>query len=334
MIVPKPTPMRYHYVRALLFSQFNSKTIESLTGWKEADVGRSNTATVPSFHGALNDGTSLRVGSTNFSALSLYSALVALSDATLSGKVLALENLISARRKNNNYKGAVEFPNFLSAADYFYWTDVHTWTLNEGILLSLGLKPEKQICLDFDKISSTPDMESMVLKEFRLRRRLGFREAERGGFNPLLPGTESCVPLLLFNWFEDGGFPVPKDLHDYLKSGGKKALNPEQGMDSKTEFDEEVNLGVTSIDIQKQKPTALPITSPVNPKAQTAMLTIIHAFGQMRQNRYDPDDPRNGAILRIQNAIADAGLEISDRTLKKYLKEAWVEAERLQDKSQ
>ena len=64
----------------------------------------------------------------------------------------------------------------------------------------------------------------------------------------------------------------------------------------------------------------------------TAMRT--RSLAARKPYEYDEAKPNNGAIGRIENAILDAELKMSRKTIRKYLREAKEEADRIKDKNQ
>lgn len=318
--------MKYHYIRALLFSQFKSASVEQLTGWKEAEIFDSKTAHSPTFEVAMSEDVSIRPGTANHALLTLYSALHCLSEPTLSSKTNELL-LLSNRKKwtEGDERTLAEFPSSLDRKDYSRWFDVDYWTLTEAVILSLGLRPERMVCDEMELVEYRPDLESWLLKEFKLRRKLLAREADRGGLKPRSKGLEACDPVSSFQWLEENGFPVPVRLFLDLKE--KRSL--QKGTEPEDPPIPEMVVEVTNepaVHLADDREVEL------NPKERTALLKLIYAFSQSRHIRYDISKPRNGAIKRVHAHVLDAGLEISERTIKKYLKAAYEEAESLKDK--
>jgi hypothetical protein len=319
--------MKYHYLRALLFSQFKSASVEQLTGWKEAEIFDSKSAHSPTFEVAMAEHVSIRPGTANHALLTVYSALHCLSEPTLSGKANEIL-LLSNRRKwtEGDEKTFVEFPYTLNQVDYIRWLALDYWTVTEVVILSLGLRPERQVCDEMERINYRPEMESWLLKEFKLRRKLLVREADRGGLKPLSKGPEACDPLTSFEWLEQSGFPVTPQLFLALKE--KRAPKElEEPKDTPTAE----HIAENPVEITPNPSNAN--EDELNPKERTALLKLIHAFSQSRHIRYEVSKPRNGAIKRVHNLVLDAGLDISERTIKKYLRAAHEEAERLKDKN-
>ncbi|PHR62332.1 MAG: hypothetical protein COA47_04500 [Robiginitomaculum sp.] len=72
--------------------------------------------------------------------------------------------------------------------------------------------------------------------------------------------------------------------------------------------------------------------APLDARERSTMLTLINAMAVRRPFNYNPNETRNGALKRIENATIDAGTELSDTTIRKYLKLATEEAELQKDK--
>lgn len=72
----------------------------------------------------------------------------------------------------------------------------------------------------------------------------------------------------------------------------------------------------------------------LNPKERSSLLQIIHALASRKPYYFDETDSRNGSLTRIEAAIADAGLSMSTKTIRKYLRQASQEASRVREKYQ
>ena len=73
----------------------------------------------------------------------------------------------------------------------------------------------------------------------------------------------------------------------------------------------------------------------INPRKLTGLLTLINALSKAdRSIRYNPENTSNGYQARAQSALADAGLSLSERKVREYLKESEAEVKRQRDKKQ
>lgn len=187
----------------------------------------------------------------------------------------------------------------------------------EATLLSLGFLEPKDGRSDFEEFIYDDRMNnrlSIDLQQFPLS--LAFIEREEALSRSDLfkishwkfRGDEADT-LEIFEWFKRMDFDLP----DRLLALAKKYHS------RKTEGEH------TASDTEERE---------LNPKERSSLLQLIHAIAAQKPYLYDPENVNNGAINRIQNTIQDAGLRMSDKTIRKYLREGVSEADRVKDKNQ
>ncbi|PHS24401.1 MAG: hypothetical protein COA85_08425 [Robiginitomaculum sp.] len=204
-------------------------------------------------------------------------------------------------------------PSYLSMENLDLWAKNRLWKRYEAALLSLGFIIDADNNEDFENLlleNLKPTREKVSYEYFPLFR--VFQERDKLLTNSDLfadnydfHAQHKAPAISIINWFEKMEIDLPNSLADRVKY-----------------FQSQPSV------VESESPETL------SKKERTSLLTLIYAMGKKPPFSYDPDDSRNGAISRIQSAITEAGLRMSNKTIRKYLREANSEAENIRDKSQ
>ncbi|MBL4616922.1 MAG: hypothetical protein JKY46_04445 [Robiginitomaculum sp.] len=292
--------MKYFYIRKLLFSLVTEpELVEHATGWKLQECNTQKGLSVLDFSDSME-----RVEELDWYELAdhrvvhfIYGLLDVLDVKTLSQKAEEVKfdsDGICKPFTTNN------IPNFIADESTIYWARKPSWSIDEATLLSMGFIDSDEIFMSvtsIEKYLAYNHSYYPILKEFFARKSLFQSAIESGHIGKLNNSIE------YLEWLEKIKMSYPCGLKDsiYEYRGGKS----EQ-----------------------------PVNRDLNPKECSSLLALIHAMATNKPYSYDPNDSQNGAIKRIKNAVLDAGLSLSDKTIRKYLREANSEAEKSKDKNQ
>ncbi len=293
--------MRQYYIREILLKCFDLNLVCFATGWDEEPNPQPEFPTFDFHHQEHDDWNQKEL----LGVQVFFEALSLLDEKSLKLKFNAIKDI--------SYGAKVKFPANLDQDDMIYWARKPRWSRAECNLLSIGLKPANPAPIDFDNIYKFDSSAVPPIAEYFERHDL-FNDAVMVGNVELdddiykndFPPFYDVYPLSFLLWAQKMEFSLPDGLFEMVSR-----IQGDESLDSPYSDEPEIE---------------------INPKERSSYLTLIHSMGNARQFRYDPQDSRNGAVVRIGNAIADAGLNMSDKTIKKYMKEAAEEAERLKDK--
>ncbi len=204
-------------------------------------------------------------------------------------------------------------PSYLSLENLDLWAKNRLWKRYEAALLSLGFIVGADNDEDFKNLlldNLRPINEKVTYGYFPLFN--AFQERDRLLTNSgLFPdsyefhATHKATAISIINWVEKMEIDLPDGLADRVKH-----------------FQSQLSV------VESKPPEAL------SKKERTSLLTLIYAMSCKSPFSYDPNDSRNGALKRIENAVINAGLTLSEKTIRKYLQEANSEAKKIQDKNQ
>lgn len=174
------------------------------------------------------------------------------------------------------------------AADFEYWSQSPYYTNHEALLLSLGVEPkhftEQQLDIMEAKVQKGSELWSTL--HYMLRRRQQFSRKFPKHFE-----SGRIRPQDLFTWFALVNLDVPKEFTScYATDPG----NQPHG--------------------EAELPTKRPHKRELDTVAQLFTVMAIEYFG------YRPQDARSPTSKEITDAAAKAGIEISDDTVRKYLR--------------
>jgi hypothetical protein len=198
------------------------------------------------------------------------------------------------RRKPVWYCGGFGHPDY--KADFEYWGQMENFSINEGLLLSVGVEPKHFSESWLWKAKEQMERERLIAPvEFLVKRHEQFlRKYPRG-----TSGLAHASPQFLWNWFEEVGMAV----HEGFRGALHQRLTPREARTSYTE----PNLATDS-------PTKKPDPREIDKIAQLFAAMAIDQLG------YQPDAKRSPVPKEIADLAASMGLSISDDTVRKYLK--------------
>lgn len=271
-----------------------------------------------------------------------------------------MQNVIA--KQNADKEAEFSFNQPPARADFAYWAQVSSWTTDEAIALSFGRDPRK---VSWDDIKSCVHISNFV-KAYADRRLVVQRAVGAGQlYTSMHPGTfvawakrmkvgypdeleteltklgtQVCDWKSLFDESEQTRreqIQTVEQLEKFVEDW--KALHEKaQGVcDTKSQtialMDKRLKELTEQIDVFEDEKVQQEDGS-LNPKTNATMLTLIHAMAHAKPYRYDPENSKNGAIGRIEIAVLDTDLKLSQKTIRKYVASASSEADRLRDKNQ
>ncbi len=184
------------------------------------------------------------------------------------------------------YAAGFGHPNY--TADFEYWSQSPYYTNHEALLLSLGVEPkhftEHQLNMMENDVKKGSELWPALY--YMLRRRQQFSRQF-----PKLSKSGCILPQKLFTWFELIDLDVPKEFtSSYVTHPGDQPHG--------------------EVELPKKKPHKRELDT----VAQLFTVMAIEYFG------YRPQDSRSPTPKEIVDAAAIAGIEISDDTVRKYLR--------------
>lgn len=179
--------------------------------------------------------------------------------------------------------------------DYRYWLTLDTWTAEQATALSFGYNPtylKREHCL-----------------ELRGPNSFGYLSRYEKIFAKFRDSVEPYVylePVDFIQWMKylewdisEGLMMAYDDYQSKMKAvAAKDACKPSQVT------------GTPKSD------------KPLSNKERTTLLTLIYAMATKGPYKYDIENPRNGAISRIETAVLDSGVSLSQRTIRDKLKDS------------
>lgn len=207
-------------------------------------------------------------------------------------------------------------PSYLSVENQNLWAKNTLWKRYEAALLSLGFFIDDSCQRLFEKtlfkepMRGYDDITSDYFPLFKAFRKQDKLLVNSGLFKNTADYyySDKASALEIVHWFERMEIALPDRFAERVK---------------KYQVNERSEPITHSSDMEK-----------IGKKERSSMLALIHGMGSKKPYSYDPNDSQNGAINRIESALIDADVSLSDKTIRKYLREANSEAEKLKDKNQ
>jgi len=189
-------------------------------------------------------------------------------------------------------------PDFI--ADFDYWAQMDKLSLEEALLLSVGVDPKHY---DKDKLAkSISDRHPERFKEtiqFLIKRREVF--ARKFPFG--VTGHMRVSLLFLKEWFDEIGMIIHPSFRDFLdRRCASKIVDSEPKLDDRKQVNDQ-ELAITE---------------------RETVLKLIAAM-DCEGHRYDPNALRNSATKDIQDDVAKIGYSVDQRTVLKWLRLATQE---------
>lgn len=185
------------------------------------------------------------------------------------------------------FAGGFGHPDY--AADFDYWSQSPHYTNHEALMLSLGVEPKhlsERLIETLDAKVNKKGEELLPPLQYLLRR----KEQIRRQF-PMQNQFSYILPQKLFDWFRLIEMEIPKEFTSryIVDSGNRRAPSTTQ--------------------MSKR-----PDKREIDTIAQLFTVMAIEFFG------YRPKDARSPTPKEIVDAAAKAGIDISDDTVRKYLR--------------
>lgn len=211
-----------------------------------------------------------------------------------------------------------------AVADYNYWAKASYWTLDEAVALALGKNPEKvspSTIAQYHHVSPFP-------QTFHRLKNLAVRAKGVGKlFDPVYPS-------IFVNWATENEIELPPEMREAVSKitqlqtwqeiSKKQAEVIEQlqhivsGL--RAELEEARGAFISPIATTSDLPTA-PTEKPQSVTERDNMLKVILAVA-MDAYGHDPQAKRSTATKDIQSALHTAGLNLSDDTIRRFIKQA------------
>lgn len=213
-----------------------------------------------------------------------------------------------------------------AAADYGYWAKAAYWSLDEAVALALGKNPEKvnpATLAPYQNLSAFP-------QKFERLKNLAFRAKNVGKlYDPVFPS-------IFLNWAMESEIELPQELREAVSKVAQ--LQSWQEISKKqAEVIEKLQevIARQSAELEHFKGgTGSPVVTSSNSSLQPAettksqspverdnMLKVILAIA-MDAYGHDPEAKRSTATNDIQTALHTAGLNLSDDTIRRFIKQA------------
>ncbi|WP_026942732.1 hypothetical protein [Hellea balneolensis] len=289
--------MRNQYIRKILYQLVNEPTLIILaTSWDIEEIDDPSTATDPIFlseDDLWDDNVDSMEPADHIATELAYDFLNALSTESLQQKCLEIDEISDVEWE---LASVHEIPIALDRKDLKYWGKKFKWSPFESVILSMGFCPQ-------------PGLVS------RLKNLYEHTAFSRSWYPFFLEFSDRYILLDATGVFEKN--PTPLELIKWMK---KLELIIPQKLESCVAYFQGSQSDKTA---SSPTTTAAPVErsseteSIINPKKLSSLLTLIHAMGSNKPYRYDQSDMKNGAIKRIETAIVDSGLDLSERTIKK-----------------
>lgn len=202
---------------------------------------------------------------------------------------LANEIRVLNRRKPSWLAGGFGHPDY--QADFDYWGKMEKFDLHEAMLLSVGVEPKHIGEKRLSEAKKVMEKEALVAPlEFLVRRHEQFiRKFPSGSF-----GTARVSPSSLINWFDEVSMEVHPEFMSVLRARLKRRVYGT----SATSEPSKMKTDRREVDKIAQLFTAMAIDN----------------LG------YQPKAKRSPVPKEITDLAADMGLDVSDDTVRKYLK--------------
>jgi|GEM_PF-6953172 len=305
--------MKSQYIKTMLFRLVQSnKLIDATTGWKSRKADGPNAKSKPHFKTQNRDLrsdviTPFTVGDVEAVRL-VYEILEGLDESTLARKLsLGLGNGSSSQNFNKD-----ELPRHLSGSILHHWGAKQIWGVEEAAMLSLGF-PVKT------------SANRALYKFFGSSPYAGYRSYSPSLF-PLLEAYEERVDIL--KSATESGTLKDHKAASYISIFEMLNLSePDNLKEAVLSFEENCKTGTQDI------PAVTPgLYSQQNAKSQASLMILIHSMARSRF-KYEVGKSLGPAKQAIEQAVLDAGLTMSQRTIGKYLEEAQSATDLLREKN-
>lgn len=184
------------------------------------------------------------------------------------------------------YAGGFGHPDY--AADFDYWSQAPHYTRDEALLLSVGVEPKHlpELVLNAVEAKAKHGFEHCATLKYLIRRREQFKRQF-----PYNHGSDKISPEQLFDWFEQINLQMPKEFTSRYLKDAKHRAPP-----------------------RDEQPAKRPHKRELDMIAQLFTVMAIEYYG------YRPQDTRSPTPKEIVDAAAKAGIDVSDDTVRKYLR--------------
>lgn len=222
-----------------------------------------------------------------------------------------------------------------AAADFDYWSKMAHWSIDEAVALSFGKAPSKVnqrslkrfAVVELDGTPASPFATEYFLRVELAKRAVVWKQL----FDPVLPGIflawarrlEIHAPPALSAAVESRGHWIGdwKDAHDKMKTAADtwQATAKDQAANIA-----ELTNKVAQIAAERDELLALakpPPKSELSTRERDTLLKLVIGMA-VSGYRYDPTAARNEAPTEIAGDLVKLGIEVSDDTVRKWLKEA------------
>lgn len=210
------------------------------------------------------------------------------------------ENAAKAKQIEAN----LPFNRVTAIADLRHWCRMETWTLDEGVALSLGRDPRK---VDLDGIYPY-QTSSCFAREYIERSDIVERASDSFKI------ATNSKPVKFIEYLDEKGIGYPRIIDDLLKRESIKSLS-ESVSDLTKERDriyEELSTVRARLDAGEK---GLPIRS------RETLLKLVIGMAAAFYG-YDPRARRSGTASEIRSELARVGIELSNDTIRTWLREA------------
>ncbi len=198
----------------------------------------------------------------------------------------------------------------LDELDYCDWARQARWSEEVATALSFGLDP---LGVQWDRLAALAEQYQSALKILRFRERV-----------KLIAWDEIALPMLpdrFLEWAIAREYPVPAALVEAVERCGHSVTDlRKQCVDLKARCAE---LEAESQNLRSDS---------VKPAERRSLLAIVLGLA-VTKFEFDGDKKKNNAPKAIAGAVSQAGFEVSDDTVRGYLKEAWQRRNELKTRS-
>jgi hypothetical protein len=233
--------------------------------------------------------------------------------------------LVMAKKRLELEEANRSFNQPSAMADFEFWAKAAPWTLDESIALSLGRDPR---IVNWESVKS-----SVMISPFAKRysdRRLLFRRGVHAG-----QIYESTIPTITIAWMDRLKIEFPDAMRMQVEQLGNQIADWKSLYDRATEI---LETNSQTIEIQKDKieqlqravmelraeKEALENTrqEDLGERERSSLLKIIYGIS-VAQYDFNASLKQNTATAQIVEDLAELGLSINVKTVRKYLREAW-----------
>lgn len=220
-------------------------------------------------------------------------------------------------------------------ADFDYWSKMAHWSIDEAIALSLGRSPQivnmksvqPYLAPDLDRTPASPFAVEYARRMELAKRSVTWKQL----FDPVLPSLflawsrrlELGVPAELTRAVEARGPWLAdwKDMYDEMKVVCEGWQRTSQGQAAKIVGLTDALAQATSERDALSEQAKAPRKADLSTRERETLFKLVVGMA-VRGYRYDPEAARNDAPGEIAGDLASLGIEVTDDTVRKWLKEA------------